>query len=59
MTKIQKAIKLMRANPALSGTQAAMKVGMVVSGLYKSAAYKALAAERKLQSNPPTEKESP
>jgi hypothetical protein len=47
MTKTEKAIRLMRANPNLSGTQAAMKVGMVVSGLYKSEAYKLLVAERK------------
>jgi len=47
MTKVQKAIRLMRANTALSGTQAAIRVGMVVSGLYKSAAYKQLIAERK------------
>ena len=47
MTKTEKAIRLMRANPNLSGTQAAMKVGMVVSGLYKSDAYKQLIQERK------------
>jgi hypothetical protein len=46
LTKTEKAIRLMRANPALSGTQAAMKVSMVVSGLYKSKAYKELIAER-------------
>jgi len=47
MTKTEKAIRLMRSNPNLSGTQAALKVGMVVSGLYKSKAYQELIAERK------------
>ena len=47
MTKTEKAIRLMRSNPNLPGTQAAMKVGMVVSGLYKSASYKQLIQERK------------